>query len=323
MRALHRIRIAAAAVLGLMLTQAAAQDYPARPIRWVVPYAAGGASDMLARTLTERLGALLHERVVVENRPGGGGNIGSDIVAKSAPDGYTLLQFTDGNTISPGIYPSLPYDPVKDFTAITLLATGPHVVVAHPSLPANDMRALIALAKARPGELAYATAGIGSAQHLAGEMLNRDAGIKLLHIPYKGGGQAIVDLVGGQVKLGIMGMAPALPHIRTGKLKAIAVTSRQRSPVLPDVPSVAESGVPGFESVQWFGVTAPAGTPAAIVERLHRDIATAMKSPEMAERIAAIGAQAVVDSPAAFAAYIAEDVRRWGAISKAMGIKAE
>lgn len=323
MPSLRLIRVLAAAASALALVHALAQDFPSRPIRWIVPYAAGGASDLLARTLAERLAAQLQARVVVDNRPGGGGNIGSEMAARSAPDGYTLLQFTDGNTISPGIYPALPYDPVKDFAAITLLATGPHVIVAHPSLAANDLTELIALARSKPGEIAYATAGIGSAQHLAGEMLNQQAGIELLHLPYKGGGQAIVDLVGGQVTLGIIGMAPALPHIRAGKLKAIAVTGRQRSAALPSVPAVAEQGVPGFESVQWFGVTAPSGTPPAIIDRLHREIARAMQSPEMTERLAAIGAQAVVNSPSAFAAYIDEDVRRWGAISKAMGIRAQ
>lgn len=306
--------------LACAATVVCAQGYPERPVKWVVPYAAGGASDVLARSLTERLSATLGQRVLVDNRPGAGGNIGSDAVAKSAADGYTLLQVTDGNTISPSIYPSLAYDPVKDFTPITLLATGPHVIVAHPSMPANTLGELIALAKAQPGALSYATAGIGSAQHLAGEMLKRDAAIDIVHVPYKGGGAAIVDLVGGQVKVGIMGMAPVLPHIQAGRLKAIAVTGRSRSPALPSTPTVAESGVPGFESVQWFGVAAPAGTPRAIVDRLYKEIQVAMKTPEMKERLNSIGAEAVVSTPQAFGRYMVEDTRRWGDIVKAMNV---
>lgn len=323
MRPLRLIRIVAAIFLGLAGTPLLAQSYPQHPIRWVVPYSAGGASDTLARTLSEQLSNQLGQRVIVDNRPGGGGNIGSDVVAKSAPDGYTLLQVTDGNTISPSIYPTLTYDPVKDLAAITLLATGPHVIVAHPSLPADDLQGLIRLAKAQPGMIAYATAGIGSAQHLAGEMLKRDAKIDISHIPYKGGGQAITDLLGGQVKVAIMGVAPVLPHIKAGRIKALAVTSRQRAAVLPNVPTVAESGVPGFESVQWFGVAAPAGTPQPIIDRLYREIGAAMNSPDMKTRLASIGAESVVSTPHEFAAYIAEDVKRWGSIAKAMNIKVE
>lgn len=313
----------ATAVFAVFAVSAMAQTYPDHPIRWVVPWAPGGASDSLARTLTEKLGTKLGQKIVVDNRPGAGGNIGSDLVAKSAPDGYTLLQVTDANAISPSIYPTLPYDPIKDFAPITLLATGPHVIVVHPSLPVQDLQDLIKLAKEQPGKIGYATAGIGSAQHLAGEMLNRDAKIELVHIPYKGGGQAITDLLGGQVKLGILGMAPALPLIKSGRLKAIAVTGPQRSSVLPDVKTVSESGVPGFESVQWFGVAAPAGTPQAVVDRLYAAIREVMASPEMKDKIASIGAEAVVSTPKNFAAYLGRDVKQWGTIAKAMNIKVE
>lgn len=313
----------AAAAFAVFAVAAMAQTYPDHPIRWVVPWAPGGASDSLARTLTEKLGNKLGQKIVVDNRPGAGGNIGSDLVAKSAPDGYTLLQVTDANAISPSIYPTLPYDPIKDFAPVTLLATGPHVIVAHPSLPVQNLQDLIKLAKEQPGKIGYATAGIGSAQHLAGEMLNRDAKIELVHIPYKGGGQAITDLLGGQVKLGILGMAPALPLIKSGRLKAIAVTGPQRSSVLPDVKTVSESGVPGFESVQWFGVAAPAGTPPAVVDRLYAAIREVMASPEMKDKIASIGAEAVVSTPNDFAAYLGRDVKQWGTIAKAMNIKVE
>ncbi len=217
---------------------AGAQAFPQKPIRWVVPFAPGGASDSLARALAEKIGGSVGERILVDNKPGANGNIGSALVAKSPADGYTLLQFTDSNTISPAIYTHLAYDAVRDFAPIGMIAKGPHVIVAHPSLPVRNLADLQGLAKTR-NDLSYATAGVGSAQHLAGEMLKREAGLNMTHIAYKGGGAAIADLVGGQVPLGILGMAPALPQIAAGKLRAIAVTGHARSAALPNVPTVA------------------------------------------------------------------------------------
>jgi tripartite-type tricarboxylate transporter receptor subunit TctC len=301
---------------------AGAQAFPQKPIRWVVPFARGGASDSLARALAEKLGSSLGERILVDNKPGANGNIGSAQVAKSPADGYTLLQFTDSNTISPAIYPNLAYDAVRDFAAVGMIAKGPHVIVVHPSLPVHNLAELQAFAK-KQATLNYATAGVGSAQHLAGEMLKREAGLKMTHIAYKGGGAAIADLVGGQVQIGILGMAPALPQISAGKLRAIAVTGRSRTSALPDVPTVAESGVKGFESVQWFGLVAPAGTPAAVVARLNQELNAALKSKEIAARLLAIGAEAAPTSPDEFSRYIAADIDRWKSIALQMNIKAD
>jgi tripartite-type tricarboxylate transporter receptor subunit TctC len=306
----------------LAVSMAGAQDFPNRPVRWVVPFAPGGASDALARTLAEKIGSSVGQRILVDNRPGANGNIGSAQVARSAPDGYTLLQLTDSNTISPAIYPSLSYDTVRDFAPIGMIAKGPHVIVVHPSLAVHNLAELVALSKTRT-DLSYATAGMGSAQHLAGEMLKREAGLKMTHVPYKGGGAAIADLVGGQVRIGIMGMAPALPQIAAGKLRAIAVTGRARSTALPNVPTASESGVPGFQSVQWFGLVAPAGTPAAVVARLNKELNAALASKEIGARLLAIGAESAPTSPDEFAKYIAADVDGWKSIAQQMNIKAE
>jgi len=301
---------------------AGAQAFPQKPIRWVVPFAPGGASDSLARALAEKIGGSVGERILVDNKPGANGNIGSALVAKSPADGYTLLQFTDSNTISPAIYTHLAYDAVRDFAPIGMIAKGPHVIVAHPSLPVRNLADLQGLAKTR-NDLSYATAGVGSAQHLAGEMLKREAGLNMTHIAYKGGGAAIADLVGGQVPLGILGMAPALPQIAAGKLRAIAVTGHARSAALPNVPTVAESGVKGFESVQWFGLVAPAGTPAAVIARLNQELNAALKSPEIAARLLAIGAEAAPTTPDEFSKYVAADIGRWKTIAQQMNLKAD
>lgn len=301
---------------------AGAQAFPQKPIRWVVPFAPGGASDALARALAEKLGSSMGARILVDNKPGANGNIGSAQVAKSPADGYTLLQFTDSNTISPAIYPSLLYDAVRDFAPIGLIAKGPHVIVVHPSLPVRNLAELQALAKTR-ADLSYATAGVGSAQHLAGEMLKREAGLNMTHIAYKGGGAAITDLVGGQVQIGILGMAPALPQIAAGNLRAIAVTGRSRSSALPNVPTVADSGLKGFESVQWFGLVAPASTPAAVVAKLNRELNAALRSEEIGARLLAIGAEAAPTSPDEFSQYIAADIDRWKSIAHKMNIKAD
>lgn len=301
---------------------AIAQKFPDKPIRWVVPFAPGGASDSLARALAEKLGGSMGERILVDNKAGANGNIGSAQVAKSAADGYTLLQFTDSNTISPAIYPKLAYDAVRDFAPVGMIAKGPHVIVVHPSLPVQNLTDLLALAKTR-ADLSYATAGMGSAQHLAGEMLKRESGLNMTHIAYKGGGAAITDLVGGQVPVGILGMAPALPQIASGKLRAIAVTGRTRSTALPNVATVTESGVNGFESVQWFGLVAPAGTPAAVVDKLNQELNAALKSKEISARLLAIGAEAAPTTPGEFAKYISSDIERWKSIARDMNIKAE
>lgn len=300
-----------------------ATSFPDKPIYWVVPWAAGGASDTVGRIVAERLGATLKQPVIVDNRPGAGGNIGTEIVARATPDGYTLVQLTDATTISPGLYPTLKYDPVKAFAPVTLIATGPHVLVANPQSSVKSMSDLVSIATASPGALNYATAGIGSAQHLAVEMFKRTAGIQLNHVPYKGGAPALVDVLGGQVPIGVFGLAPALPHIKSGKLQAIAVTSATRSPVLPDVPTIAESGFPGFSSVQWFGIAAPAGTPSTVISRLNQEIVSVLKEPQVVERLEALGAEVAADTPEQFSQYIQQDMQRWTGIIKDSGIRLE
>jgi tripartite-type tricarboxylate transporter receptor subunit TctC len=300
-----------------------AAEFPARAVTWVVPWAAGGASDTVGRIVGEQLSNVLKQPVIVDNRPGAGGNIGTEMVARAAPDGYTLVQLTDSTTISPGLYPSLKYDPVTAFAPISLIATGPHVMVVNAASPIRSLADLVATAKAKPGTVNFATAGIGSAQHLAAEMFKREAKIDMVHVPYKGGAPAMVDVLSGEVPLGIFGLAPALPHIKSGKLRAIAVTSVKRSTVLPDTPTVAESGYPGFASVQWFGLAAPAGTPSAVVSRLNEGVVGILKDPKIAKRLEALGAEVVADTPEQFAQYIKQDAKRWSSIINDSGIKLE
>jgi tripartite-type tricarboxylate transporter receptor subunit TctC len=313
-----------AAVLCLPLA-AISQEYPTRPIRIVAPFAAGGVMDVTTRTVSIPLSEALGQPVIVENRPGSGGNIGTDAVARAAPDGYTLLMMGDHNTIAPALYSKLSYDIVKDFAPVSLLVTGSHMLVAHTSLPFSSLKEVIAHAKKNPGELAYASPGNGTAQHLGAEMIKAMAGnLQITHIPYKGGGQAINDLAGGQVKIGMLGLAPVLPHIKSGKLKPLAVTGKRRVAILPDVPTVAESGLPGFETVQWFGIGAPAGTPPAVVKKLHAELVKAVRQPQVVERLSGIGLEiAPSASPEEFARFIREDMAKWPAVVKAAGAKVD
>ncbi|HTO51299.1 MAG TPA: tripartite tricarboxylate transporter substrate binding protein, partial [Burkholderiales bacterium] len=280
----------AAAIVGAVSPGAQAQDFPNRPIRMIVPFPPGGVMDVTARAVATPLQEGLGQSVIIENRPGGGGNIGTEVVARAAPDGYTLLVIGDHTTIAPAIYSHLSYDFLRDFAPITNLVTGSHVLVAHSSLAINNVQELIAEAKKHPGELSYASPGSGTAQHLGAEMLKAMAGgLQITHIPYKGGGQAITDVVGGQVKLGMLGLAPALPHIRSGKLKALGVTGAKRVAILPDVPTIAESGLPGFVTLQWYGLAAPAATPQAVIQRLYAEAVKAVQHPATVERLAAVG----------------------------------
>jgi tripartite-type tricarboxylate transporter receptor subunit TctC len=304
-------------------SSALAANYPDRAVSWIVPWAPGGASDTVGRLIGEQLSKVLKQPVIIENRPGAGGNIGTEAVARAAPDGYTLVQLTDATTISPGLYASLKYDPVKAFAPITLIATGPHVLVVNAASPIKTLADLVERAKKNPGTVNYATAGVGSAQHLAIEMFRRVAHVEMTHVPYKGGGQAIVDVVSGQVPVGVFGLAPVLPQIQAGKLRALAVTSPQRVAGLPDVPTVAESGFPGFSSVQWFGLAAPAGTPADVVARLNRDVVSVLRTPTIEQRLQKLGATVVADTPEQFARFIEQDTARWSGIIKDSGIKLE
>jgi len=300
------------------------QSYPNRPIRFIVPFAPGGSTDTLARTVGQKLGEALGEQVVVDNRSGGNGNIGTDLVAHAAPDGYTiLLGYIANLAIGPSLYAKLPFDPVKDLAPVTQLAVAPNILVVHPSVPAKNFKEFIAYAKANPQKVNFASAAVASPGHLACELLNHAAGIHMQHVPYKGSGQAVVDLVGGQVQVMVSGMSSVMPHIKAGRLRALAVTGAQRSPAVPDIPTIAESGFPKFEATAWYGVLVPARTPKAIVTRLHDEIVRALKMPDVKERLESVGFEIVGSTPEAFGAYIKSEIVKWAPVVKASGAKAD
>jgi len=300
------------------------QSYPNRPIRFIVPFAPGGSTDTLARTVGQKLGEALGEQVVVDNRSGGNGNIGTDLVAHAAPDGYTiLLGYIANLAIGPSLYAKLPFDPVKDLAPVTQLAVAPNILVVHPSVPAKNFKEFIAYAKANPQKVNFASAAVASPGHLAGELLNHAAGIHMQHVPYKGSGQAVVDLVGGQVQVMVSGMSSVMPHIKAGRLRALAVTGAQRSPAVPDIPTIAESGFPKFEATAWYGVLVPARTPKAIITRLHDEIVRALKMPDVKERLESVGFEIVGSTPEAFGAYIKSEIVKWAPVVKASGAKAD
>jgi tripartite-type tricarboxylate transporter receptor subunit TctC len=317
------LRCGVALVLAALASVAAAQGYPARPVRLIIPFPPGGSNDIVGRMIAAQLGDRLGQQVVVDNRGGAGGTIGTELAAKSQADGYTLLLISTAYAFNTSIYRKLPYDPVKSFVPVALLGSGPGVLVVNPGLPVNSVGELIALAKERPGKLNNASAGIGSFQHLASELFRIQAGIQWLHVPYKGGGPAMVDLMGGQADASVGSLIQMLPHIRSGKLKALGTTGAKRSPVLPDVPTVAEAGVPGYEATNWWGFLAPAGTPPAIVERLHQEVAAVQASAETKRRFDTEGAEAREMSPAAFGAFIAAETAKWARVVQEAGISAE
>jgi tripartite-type tricarboxylate transporter receptor subunit TctC len=299
------------------------QDYPSKPVRIVVPFAPGGSTDVLARLVGQKLGERWGQPFLVENRAGAGGNIGADQIAKSAPDGYSLLLGGVPHAISASLYPKLPYDLARDLTAIAEIASFPSAIVLHPSLPAHSVTELIALARARPGQLSFGSAGVGSPNHLALELFKTMAGVSMTHVPYKGSGQLIGDLLAGQVQLASMGTPVALPHVQSGKLRAIAVTGAARSSLLPEVPTVSEAGLPGFEVTSWYGVFGPAGLPAGVVAKLNAEIGRAVTGPEVRERLAALGAEPSVKSPDQFSRYVREEIAKWAKVVKDSGAKAE
>jgi tripartite-type tricarboxylate transporter receptor subunit TctC len=317
-----------AAVLGVVLlafsTSASAQQYPNRPIRFVVPFAPGGSTDTLARTIGQKLTEALQQQVVVDNRSGANGNIGMEIVAHAAPDGYTILLGYIANLgIGPGLYAKLPFDPVRDYAPITQLASSPNILAVHPSLPVKSLRELIAYAKTNPKKLNFASSGVGSIGHLTGELLNRSAGVDMVHVPYKGSGQAVIDLLGGQVQMMFSGMSSVMQHIKAGKLRALAVTGAQRSPAVPDVPTIAESGFPGFEATAWYGVLAAARTPKTIVNRLHDEIVRALALPDVKERLNNVGFELVGGTPDEFTAFIKSEIAKWTRVVRDAHISAE
>ena len=310
-------------VLSAPAIPAPAQQYPTKPVGFVVPFAPGGSTDTLARAIGIRLPEYLGQQVVIDNRPGANGDIGMLLVAKAPADGYTIvLGYIANLGIGPSLY-KMPYDPVKDFAPVTQVAGASNIMTAHPSVPAKNLKEFVAYAKANPGAVNFATAGVASIGHLTGEYLNERAGMKMVHVPYKGSGQAISDLVGGHVKVMISGMASTLPHVKTGKLRALAVTGPQRSQAVPDVPTIAESGFPGFEARSWFGVLAPANTPKPVITRLHADIVKALQHPDVKQRLTGIGFEIVGSSPDEFGAYIRSEIKKWAKVVKASGAKPE
>jgi tripartite-type tricarboxylate transporter receptor subunit TctC len=312
------------ALTALLTMPAAAQDYPSRPIALIVPYAAGGGNDLMARTAAEKMSKSLGQQIVIENRGGAGGSIATRQVAKAEPDGYTLgLGGTGTLAIDPTLYPNAGYDPRKDFAPIGLIATSGLVICVHPSLPAESIPELIALAKREPGKLNYASAGTGSGIHLGTEYFATMAGIKLTHIPYKGSSPALTDLVGGHVAIYFSSLPPAVGLIKEGKVRALAVTSAKRSPILPDVPTVAEVALPGYEAVLHYGIVAPAGTPRPIIAKLSAALRTAVLSDELKSRLAEDGAEPLASTPEEYAADIDREETKWSAIVKASGAKAE
>ena len=320
--------IVAAIVGGLAIVftagAALAQGFPNKQIRLVAPSAPGDAPDVIARLVAEKLSATLGQQVVVDNKPGAGGVVGSEIVAKAPADGYTLIMGNAGSHgINAAVYTKLPYDIQRDFAPVSQIAVAPNIFIVNPSVPAKTIQEFIAYAKTKPGQLNYASGGNGSSSHMSMELLKTMAGIDVAHVPYKGSTPALTDLIGGQASIMSVNLPPAVPHVKSGRLRALAVTTKTRSPLLPDVPTVAESGLPDFETVAWFGVLAPAATPKDVVARLSAEIAKIAKSPEMRERLSALGAEPVGSTPEESAAIIARDIAKWTTLAKSVGIRVD
>jgi len=326
MRTLERVCVLTACIcagIGAAGAQTASV-YPAKPIRIVVPFAPGGATDILARATGQKLTEALGQPVVVDNRGGAGGNIGTDVVAKAAPDGYTLLMGGVGpNAINVTLYPKLPYDAINDFAAVTLVATVTNLLVVHPSVPARSVKELVAVARARPGKLTHASSSPGSAGHLAGEMLKMMTGIEMVHVPYKGSGPALIDLMAGHVDLMFDNMPACLPHVTSGKLRAVAVSGGKRTSVLPNLPTIAESGLPGFDAGSWFGILVPAGTPREIISKLNAVIVKSLSAPEFKERLSSQGAEPVGSTPEQFTQHIRGEIAKWAKVIKTANVRAE
>jgi tripartite-type tricarboxylate transporter receptor subunit TctC len=314
--------LAAAGLLLALTTVVAAQDYPNKPVRLIIPFPPGGSNDVVGRMIGTQLSERLGKQVVVDNRAGAGGVVGTELAASAPKDGYTILIISMAHAVNPWLY-KLPYDPLKAFAPISVLASGPNVVAVNPSLPVNSIKDLVALAKQKPGELQYASAGVGSFQHLGGELFKLEAGVNMLHVPFKGGGPAMIDVIGGHTKLLFSSLVQTTPHIRSGKLKALGVGGSKRNAVLPEVPTVAEAGVPTYEAVNWWGLVAPAGTPAPVIERLHKAVQEVQNSAEVQKQFASEGAEIVRMSPTEFGGFMEKEMTKWGRVVKEGGIKAE
>lgn len=299
---------------------AAELSFPSRPIRFIVPNGAGGTTDLVARSVSPKLADMLGQQVVIDNRPGSGGILGTEIVARATPDGHTLLMGTIGNiAISPALYRKLAYDSLRDFAPVTQLASAAYMVLLHPSVAAKSMKELAALAKTRPGALNFASAGSGTGSHLAAELFKSMAGVDMVHVPYKGGSPAMTDVIAGQVQLMFNGIPSSMPHLRSGRVRALAVTTATRSAAAPELPTIAEAGFPGAESTSWTGILVPAGTPAPVIAKLHGAFVKALQFPDVVARLSADGAAPVGNSPTDFGAYIKSELAKWGKVVKASG----
>jgi len=312
-----RLLALAAALLALPCHDAQAQAYPAKPIRIIVPSPPGDGSDLMARAIGDKLALAWNTPVVVDNRMGAGGRVGAEAAAKAAPDGYTLIMGNAGSHgINAALYADLPYDIERDFAPVTQVMRSPNVLVVSPALPAANVRELIALFKANPGKYSYGSGGNGSSAHLSAELFKSMAGVDVVHVPYKGASPALTDVIAGRVAMFIGNLPPAMPHIKSGNVRALAVTTAQRSALVPDIPTLAESGLPGFETVAWFGLFAPAGTPKPILDKLQAEVARIVREPEIRERMTALGGEPVGNSPEAFAAIVKGDVAKWKKVVK-------
>jgi tripartite-type tricarboxylate transporter receptor subunit TctC len=314
----------APALVALPCAPAGAQSWPERGVRLIVSTTTGGSSDTLARLMAPRLTEMWGHPAVVDNRPGAGGNLGTDMVAKAAPDGYTLLVGSVGPlTVNPHLFPKLPYDPLRDLAPITLLAHVANVLVVNPSVPVRNVKEFIALAKSRPGQLHFGSAGNGQSQHLAGELFNLLAGVKMVHVPYKGSAPALTDVIGGQIELTFTSLVSGIPLMRAGRLRGLAVTSATRQPAAPDLPTVAEAALPGFEVTAWFAMVGPAATPRDILAKVQADVARALRTADAAERLNVLGAQMVLSSPDELGAYMKSEIAKWGRVVREARIRAD
>jgi tripartite-type tricarboxylate transporter receptor subunit TctC len=310
--------------VGMVLAASAwSQQYPAKAVRLILPFPPGGGTDTIGRVVALKLSEQMGQQVVAENRPGAGANIGAEIAAKSPPDGYTLMVAAITHAIGQSLYKRLNFDLAKDFAHVTLMATTPLILVVHPSVPVKTVKEFVAFTKTRPGELAYSSSGAGSAAHLAGEYFASMAGIKMVHVPYKGGGPSMIALVGGEVSASVATMPSAIGHIRNGRLRGLAVSTKARSPAAPEFPTVDEAGVKGYTADNWYGLVAPAGTPAPVITRLHSETHTLLKVPDVKDRLGSAGFEVLTSTPDEYAAFTRSEVAKWGKVVKALGLRAD
>jgi tripartite-type tricarboxylate transporter receptor subunit TctC len=319
---MRSLLLKAAAILLALSTAAFAQDYPNRPVRLIIPFPPGGSNDVVGRVMATALSEALGKQVVVDNRSGAGGVIGTEVAANSPPDGYTILVISIAHAVNPWLY-KLNYDPIKSFVPVGIMASGTNVLVVNPELPVKSVKELIDLAKKEPGKLQYASAGIGSFQHLGGELFKLEAGVDLLHVPFKGGGPSMIDIIGGHTKVMFSSLVQTTPHIKSGKLRALGTGGATRSPVLPDVPTIAEAGVPTYQAINWWGILAPVGTPQPIIDKLHAALTKVQNSPETQKQLSTEGASVMQMSSAEFGKFMQAEMTRWERVVKEGKIKAE